>query len=203
MPAMSRIEALALRSAPWRAFATRVVLPWALGDETLEGTALEVGSGSGATAAAILDRFPALHLTATDYDPGMVLDAARRLARYGDRATAARADASRLTFADDTFDVALSFLMLHHVGNWEAALGELARVVKPGGRVIGCDLLHSRLLAWSERTLGSGEERLISMPEFSRRVAELPVKGWHTQQGHLPVFRFVLTVGPHDLARAV
>ena len=46
--------------------------------------------------------------------------------------------------------------MLHHVGGWETALRELARVVRPGGRVIGCDLVQSGFLDWSERAFGSG-----------------------------------------------
>ena len=194
MPAMSQLESLLLRSAPWRAFATRAVLPWALGDERLDGDALEVGSGSGAMAAALLDRFLALRLTATDVDPQMVLAAGRRLARYGDRATVALADASRLPFDDGSFDVAVSVLMLHHVGDWEQALRELVRVVKPGGRVIGCDMIHSRFLNWSERAFGSGDERLIKPSEFTQEVARLGLRGWHAERGPLHTFRFVLAV---------
>ena len=194
MPAMSQLESLLLRSAPWRTFAIRTVLPWALAGERLDGHALEVGSGSGAMAAALLERFPQLQLTAADVDPQMVLAAGRRLSRYGDRATVAHADAERLPFADDTFDLALSFLMLHHVGQWEAALRELVRVVRPGGRVLGCDMIHSRVLDWSERTFGSGEERLITLEAFGREVSELGLRGWQSERGRLHAFRFVLAV---------
>lgn len=194
MPAMSQLEALLLRSAPWRAFATRTVLPWALAGERLDGHALEVGSGSGAMAAALLDRFPHLRLTATDVDPRMVLAAGKRLARYGARVAVAQADAARLPFADDSFDLALSFLMLHHVGGWEAALRELVRVVRPGGRVLGCDLVHSGFLDWSERTFGSGEERLITLEAFAREVAQLGVRERQSERGPLHAFRFVLVV---------
>lgn len=194
MPAMSRVEALLLRSGPWRAFATNVVLPWALGQERLGGTALEVGSGSGAMAGAMLNRFPQLHVTATDYDPGMVLAAGRRLAPFGDRVSVAQADASDLAFDDGTFDVALSFLMLHHVGGWERALRELVRVVRPGGRVIGCDVIRSPFLTWAEQTFGTGEERLISLDEFASEASRLGVGAWQTQRGALVAFRFVVTV---------
>ena len=194
MPSMSQVESLLCRSAPWRTFATRVVLPWAIGEEQLTGSAIEVGSGSGAMAGALLDRYPGLQLTATDYDPDMVLAAARRLGQYGERALVAHADASALSFADDTFDVALSFLMLHHVGNWEEALRELTRVVKPGGRVIGCDMAYNRFLDWSERTFGSGDERLISLDEFAREANQLVLRGWQAERGPLFAFRFVLAV---------
>ena len=194
MPAMSQLESLVLRSAPWRIIATRTVLPWALAGERLDGQALEVGSGSGATAAALLDRFPRLRLTATDVDPQMVLAAGKRLARYGERAIIAQADSAQLPFDDDSFDLALSFLMLHHVGHWEAALRELVRVVRPGGRVLGCDMIHSRFLDWSERTFGSGEERLITLEAFGHEASTLGLRGWHSDRGPLPAFRFVLAV---------
>ena len=194
MPAMSHIESLLLRSSPWRAFATHTVLPWALAGERLDGSALEVGAGSGAMAADLLDRFPSLRLTATDVDPHMVLAAGRRLARYGERAAVAQADATRLPFDDDSFDLALSFLMLHHVGNWEDALCELVRVVRPGGRVLGCDLTHSRFLEWSERRFGSGEERLMTPEAFRREVSQLGLRGWKGERGPLHAFRFDLAV---------
>lgn len=194
MPAMSRVEALLLRSAPWRVFATKVVLPWALGEEQLSGSALEVGSGSGAMAGAILNRFLQVHLTATDYDPGMVLAAGQRLAPFGDRASVVQADAARLAFDDDTFDVALSFLMLHHVGEWEAALRELVRVVRPGGRVIGCDVIESRILTSAERTLGTGAEQLISLDAFVACAAHLGLRGWETRRKAAVAFKFVLAV---------
>lgn len=194
MPAMSQVEALLCRSAPWRLFATRVVLPWAIGRDPHAGDALEVGAGSGAMASALLDRYPALRLTATDFDPRMVLAAGRRLARYGDRASVAQADATALPFADDSFDLALSFLMLHHVGSWEQALRELVRVVRPGGRVLGCDMIRSPFLDWSERTFGSGAERLIPLDEFRRAADTLRLRGWHTERGRLHAFRFTLAV---------
>jgi ubiquinone/menaquinone biosynthesis C-methylase UbiE len=194
MPAMSQVESLLLRSAPWRAFANRTVLPWALAEARLDGNALEVGSGSGAMAAELLDRFPSLQLTATDVDPQMVLAAGKRLGHYGDRVSVAQADASHLPFADDSFDLALSFLMLHHVGHWEAALRELVRVVRPGGRVLGCDIVHSRFLDWSERTFGSGEERLITLEDFGHAVSQLGLRGWQSECGPLHAFRFNLAV---------
>lgn len=194
MPAMSQVESLLLRSAAWRAFATHAVLPWALAGARLDGHALEVGSGSGAMAAALLERFPHLKLSATDVDAQMVLAAGKRLARYGERATVAQADAAQLPFDDDAFDLALSFLMLHHVGRWEVALGELVRVVRPGGRVLGCDLVHTRLLDWSERTFGSGQERLITLDEFAREVSQLGLRSCQSNRGPLRAFRFALAV---------
>jgi ubiquinone/menaquinone biosynthesis C-methylase UbiE len=47
------------------------------------------------------------------------------------------ADATRLPFPDSSFDVVLSFIMLQHVIDWEAALKEAARVLISDGKLIG------------------------------------------------------------------
>lgn len=39
----------------------------------------------------------------------------------------------RLPFADDTFDCIVSFYVFEHVQNWQQALAEIQRVLKPGG----------------------------------------------------------------------
>lgn len=142
MPEMVTLEKLFCRSAPWRYVARSVVLPWAINGVQPCGDVLEVGGGSGAMAAAIAERHPDVHVTTTDFDPAMVAVAADRLAHLGERAAARQADAAALPFPDASYDTALSFLMLHHVGNWPAALGELTRVLRPGGVLAGYDLLN-------------------------------------------------------------
>src|SRR5437879_6328189 len=131
MPEMSRSQQLVCRSAPWRFFAGRVVLPWALQGAELRGEVREIGCGSGAMAVEVLRRYPAVRVVATDYDERMVNVARERLAPFADRADVRRADATNLPFAGGAFDAALSFIMLHHVINWEQALGELVRVLRP------------------------------------------------------------------------
>ncbi len=140
MPVMSRIERAFCRSAPWQSFTGRVVLPWLLGDTGLVGAVLEIGSGPGANAGAILDRHRTVELTATDLDPVMVAAARRRLGSYGRRVVVTEADATDLAFDDDQFDTVVSLLMLHHVITWRDALSEAARVLRPGGTLVGYDL---------------------------------------------------------------
>lgn len=140
---MSRFERAFCQSPPWRAFTSRVVLPWALQGVGLKGDVLEIGCGSGAMAARVLERFPDVRLVATDYDPKMVEVARERLAPYGDRATVETADATSLPYEDARFDAVLSFIMLHHVMDWEPALREVARVLRAGGEVVGYDVVAS------------------------------------------------------------
>ncbi len=139
MPAMARVEQVFCRSAPWRAFAAHVVLPWALQGIEPRGALLELGSGSGAMAESTARRYPQLQITATDIDPGMVAAAEQRLVEFP-HAHAEQADVMVLPFPDESFDIVASYLMLHHVIEWRRALDEIARVLKPGGTLVGYDL---------------------------------------------------------------
>ena len=143
MAIMSGVERWACCNPIWRAFTARAVIPWAMAGRSLTGECLELGAGSGANAAALLRRFPQLRLTATDLDPAMLAAARRRLAPFGSRAVVRPADAAQLDFADFSFDAVVSFLMLHHVGDWRAALRHSFRVLRPGGQLIGYDLTRS------------------------------------------------------------
>lgn len=148
MPRMSALEASFCRSAPWR-LVTRRMLPWATQSSSFAGDVLELGGGSGAMAKAIAETHPRVRLTTTDTDPAMVEAAQQLLA--GSAVQTRQADATRLPFADESFDTVLSFLMLHHVIDWERALAEAARVLRPGGSFVGYDLLYSRAAAWLHR----------------------------------------------------
>jgi ubiquinone/menaquinone biosynthesis C-methylase UbiE len=171
---MSWFEASFCRSAPWRFFARRVVLPWALQGIRPDGPVLEIGAGSGAMAAELLAAHPGVTMTVTDFDPDMVAAADRRLLPYAERSTARQADATDLPFDDGAFDVVLSWIMLHHTIEWEKALAEAVRVVRPGGHVVGYDLLSTaplRLLHQAERA----RCRMMKFGELRQTVRELPV----------------------------
>ena len=90
---------------------------------------LEVGCGWGESAARIASELGA-RVVAVDLSPRMVeLARARGLdARLG--------DVRRLELADASFDVAVANWMLYHVPDLDAALAELARVLRPGGRLV-------------------------------------------------------------------
>jgi SAM-dependent methyltransferase len=64
--------------------------------------------------------------------------------------------ATSLPFADHSFDVACSFKVLAHVPEIERALGEMARVTRPGGVVIAEFYNSWSLRAWLKRLLPPG-----------------------------------------------
>jgi ubiquinone/menaquinone biosynthesis C-methylase UbiE len=72
-------------------------------------------------------------VTAVDLTDRAVALAKAHLANYGLSANVQQADAERLPFGDDTFDVVVSSGVLHHTPNTQAAFREAYRVLKPGG----------------------------------------------------------------------
>lgn len=171
MPAMSPVEGRLCRSAAWGRLASSVVLPWALQGTSLHGDVLEVGGGSGAMAATLVQRFPAVRLTVTDYDDAMV-EAAR--SRLPSTVTVEQADASQLRFPDGSFDAVVSFLMLHHVVAWEDAVREAVRVVRPGGWVVGYDLLRTPAMR-AFHVADRSPHRLMRVAELEHLLDTLPV----------------------------
>jgi ubiquinone/menaquinone biosynthesis C-methylase UbiE len=174
MPTMSRVQAAFCRSQPWRAFAGNAVLPWSLQGFEPHGDVLEIGAGSGAMAAELLAHYDQPTITVTDFDQEMVDAASARLAGFGDRVTVRQADATALPFPDRSFDAVLSWVMLHHTVEWEKVLAESVRVLRPGGHVVGYDLLSTALL----RLLHQGDGarlRMMRVHELRAVVRNLPV----------------------------
>jgi ubiquinone/menaquinone biosynthesis C-methylase UbiE len=171
---MSRFQSALCRSAPWQTFARRVVLPWALQGFLPQGEVLEIGAGSGAMAAELLAMYPDVSLTVTDVDDEMVEVASARLSPFGGRVTARHADATALPFADGAFDAVLSWIMLHHTLEWEKALAEAIRVLRPGGQLVGYDLLSTAPLRLLHQGAGA-HLRMIRLPELREAPRGLPV----------------------------
>ena len=105
-----------------------------LGGRVEGGRVLEIGCGRGVGTEIILAQFGAARVDAFDLDPDMVERAQRRLARYGDRVRLSRGDATAIVAEDSSYDAVFDFGIIHHVPDWRAAVGEVARVLRPEGR---------------------------------------------------------------------
>lgn len=91
---------------------------------------LDVGCGTGALCAAILDRCAPASVAGVEPSEGFLATAKRNLAG---RAMLHPGNAAAIPLADASVDVAVSGLVLNFVPDPLAALAELKRVVRPGG----------------------------------------------------------------------
>lgn len=113
---------------------------------------LEVGCGRG-VGIEILFGLGAANVSGFDLDPEMVALAQDRVAKYGDRVQVFVGDAEAIDAPDASFDAVVEYGILHHVPNWQLALKEIARVLKPGGVFYFEDLLKGLISPWPARAL--------------------------------------------------
>jgi demethylmenaquinone methyltransferase/2-methoxy-6-polyprenyl-1,4-benzoquinol methylase len=107
------------------------------------GRALDVGTGTGDFALALLARAPrSATVTGVDISPGMLAVAERRAAKAGVGARYERLIASveSLPFPDRAFDVAVAGFVIRNVGDIPRGLREVRRVLRTGGRAVVLDL---------------------------------------------------------------
>jgi demethylmenaquinone methyltransferase / 2-methoxy-6-polyprenyl-1,4-benzoquinol methylase len=98
---------------------------------------LDVATGTGLVAAALVRR-AGCRVVGLDQSPEMLDRARARVAAdpaLRDRVTLVSAAAERLPFDDGEFDALTFTYLLRYVDDPDATLRELARVVRPGGRV--------------------------------------------------------------------
>lgn len=109
-----------------------------LGPFTGTESVLDSGSGTGALALALAPHVGEVVAVDTRED---YLEAGRELAPENVRFQ--EGDATALPFGYATFDISGSLRVLHHVRRPELAVSELARVTRPGGRLLIADQLGS------------------------------------------------------------
>lgn len=111
-----------------------------LGGRVEGGTVLEIGCGRGFGVEAAMDIFGAKQVHAFDTDREMVGLAQRELTqrRLMIGANAPRiwhGSVQEIQAASGEYDAVFDYQVLHHVTDWRSALEEIARVMKPGGKL--------------------------------------------------------------------
>jgi len=95
---------------------------------------LELGIGTGRVALPFIEGgYP---YTGIDISPRMMDRLRAKLPSGAPNLTLLESDISELPFPDDSFDVVLSFKVLHLVPQWRKALDEAQRVLRPGGYIV-------------------------------------------------------------------
>lgn len=135
---MNRIHKWYCRSAAWKHRVDTELMPWALGDLTPEGPALEIGPGPGITTDYLRTKVDSL--TALEADPMLAKRLRERFSNSN--VSVVDGDATSMSFDQGTFRTVYCFTMLHHVPSvalQNKLIGEVRRVLAPGGIFVGTD----------------------------------------------------------------
>jgi ubiquinone/menaquinone biosynthesis C-methylase UbiE len=135
------------------------------------GRVLEVGGGTGANLPFYGPGVESL--TITEPEPSMLRRLERRVREQSPDTKVLRAPAEDLPFEDNTFDVAVSTLVLCGVDDQARALGELRRVLRPGGRLIFIEHVRSDepgLARWQDRL--NGLNKFVACCDCNRRTLD-------------------------------
>ncbi len=123
------------------------------------GRVLEIGAGTGANLGLYGSEVEAL--TVTEPESPMLKRLQRRVQEQAPKTTVLRAPAEDLPFEDGSFDTAVSTLVLCGVSDQPRALGELRRVLRPGGKLLFIEHVRS-----DEPGLARKQDRMNGLNHF-------------------------------------
>jgi SAM-dependent methyltransferase len=175
---------------------------------------LDVGSGFGRHVYECARR--GARVVALDHAADEVIQTRNTLAAMvetgeiaADRLTGVlRGDARALPFPDDTFDAVITSEVLEHIHDDVAAIGEMVRVLRPGGRFAATvparfpETINWKLSdEYHAPKVPGGHVRIYSRAELSTklRAAGLSVDGYHRAHAlHSPYWWLRCAVGPQN-----
>ncbi len=160
----------------WRRAVTRAV------DAAPGERVLDIAAGTGTSSEPYADR--GVQVVPADFSHGMLAEGYRRRPDLPFTA----ADAMRLPFADDAFDVVTVSFGLRNVADVGVALREFGRVTRPGGRLVVCEFSRPVVPVFSTvyrnylmRALPQVARRVSSNPESYVYLAE-SIRAWPAQR---------------------
>lgn len=144
---------------------------------------LDLAAGTGASSAA-LARGTGARVVACDLSEGMIEVGRSRHPEI----EFVQGDATALDFDDDSFDAVTISYGLRNVVDTEAALREMARVTRPGGRMVVCEFstptnrLFNRLYRMDLRAIMPALAHMASSDDVAYDYLAESILAWHDQE---------------------
>jgi len=170
------------------------------GQLTKASRVLEIGVGTGRIALPLAKHVSEVH--GVDLSPAMMLRL--RLKQSDEPIYPTQADASRLPYADHSFDAAVGVHILHLIPNWQGVLTELVRVLKPDAPFIQCwskndDVFKSLWSAW--RSAVPDDEASDVGLSWDKNESTLQELGWRV--GEAQTFDYTHERSPARFVRQI
>ncbi|MEM1032074.1 MAG: bifunctional demethylmenaquinone methyltransferase/2-methoxy-6-polyprenyl-1,4-benzoquinol methylase UbiE [Myxococcota bacterium] len=131
---LNRIISLGMDRS-WRRQLVDALGPLTAGDEVLD-----VATGTADIAISVARRYPGVRVTGVDPSVNMLDVGREKLEALGDRVSLVEGDAQAMSFDDDRFAGACIAFGIRNVPDRARGLREMARVTRPGGRVVVLEL---------------------------------------------------------------
>jgi ubiquinone/menaquinone biosynthesis C-methylase UbiE len=148
---------------------------------------LEIGCGNGIGTRLIQEYFKPSELIATEYDERLVEITKEKVRDLN--ILVEQADATKFRFANNEFDAVVGLSVIHHIPNWEEALDELHRIIKPNGLIIIKELSIDTFSTF--------------FGKFSRKFVEHPYDDMFTEKEFIDYLKQkgfkVLVYQPHSM----
>jgi demethylmenaquinone methyltransferase/2-methoxy-6-polyprenyl-1,4-benzoquinol methylase len=130
---------------------------------------LDLAAGTGTSSEPLADA--GVHTVPCDFSLGMLRVGVRRNPGRRQALPFVAGDATRLPFADASFDAVTISFGLRNVNDTDAALRELSRVTRPGGRLVVCEFSHP---VWAPFRTIYTEYLMRALPGVARAVSSNP-----------------------------
>lgn len=147
------------------------------GSLTPNSRVLEIGIGTGRIALPLARRVSAVY----GIDLSLPMLARLRTKQYSEAVYVVQGDATRLPLAAAQLDAVVSVHVFHLIPDWQSALHEVERVLKPGGSLIHCWSVteNGNQLLWDvwRDAVPNGEAREVGM-RFEHSPTALHEMGW-------------------------
>lgn len=147
------------RTAAWRRAVTAALQPLA------GTTVLDLAAGTGTSSTPLIAQDAVV--VSCDFSIGMLRQG---LVQYPTQMFVA-GDALALPFADGTFDAVTISFGLRNITDHQAGLREMARVTRPGGRLLVCEFSTP---TWAAFGTAYKEYLMKALPEVAERVSSNP-----------------------------